>query len=288
MSFPATSTWLCGDQTVRIEARRPWLLGILNVTPDSFSDGGKYFLQGEAVRRGVELLQSADGLDIGGESTRPGAEPVPAKEERKRVISVLKEIRKEMPHALLSVDTYKAEVAEAAIEIAGVDVVNDVGAGNWDPGMWNVIQRSRVGYICMHSSGRPKEMQVNPHYVDVVREVSQFLEKKRAEWKGRNMMSERMVYDVGIGFGKRAEDNRMLLEVDWTFLDRPLVWGLSRKSFLEVTQKEKGMQNRDEALNWWNQTLLQRALPMIWRVHDPLRVREMLRIFSDDPKEIAR
>ena len=288
MSFPATSTWLCGDQTVRIEARRPWLLGILNVTPDSFSDGGKYFSQGEAVRRGVELLQSADGLDIGGESTRPGAEPVPAKEERKRVISVLKEIRKEMPHALLSVDTYKAEVAEAAIEIAGVDVVNDVGAGNWDPGMWNVIQRSRVGYICMHSSGRPKEMQVNPHYVDVVREVSQFLEKKRAEWEGRKMVSERLVYDVGIGFGKRPEDNRMLLEMDWTFLDRPLVWGLSRKSFLAVTQREKGMQNRDEALNWWNQTLLQRALPMIWRVHDPLRVREMLRIFSDDPNEIAR
>ena len=288
MSFPATSTWLCGDQTVRIEARRPWLLGILNVTPDSFSDGGKYFSQGEAVRRGVELLQSADGLDIGGESTRPGAEPVPAKEERKRVISVLKEIRKEMPHALLSVDTYKAEVAEAAIEIAGVDVVNDVGAGNWDPGMWDVIQRSRVGYICMHSSGRPKEMQVNPHYVDVVREVSQFLEKKRAEWEGRKMVSERLVYDVGIGFGKRPEDNRMLLEMDWTFLDRPLVWGLSRKSFLAVTQREKGMQNRDEALNWWNQTLLERALPMIWRVHDPLRVREMLRIFSDDPNEIAR
>jgi len=264
------------------------LLGILNVTPDSFSDGEKYFSQAEAVRRGVELLQSADGLDIGGESTRPGAEPVPAKEERKRVISVLKEIRKEMPHALLSVDTYKAEVAEAAIEIAGVDVVNDVGAGNWDPGMWNVIQRSRVGYICMHSSGRPKEMQVNPHYVDVVREVSQFLEKKRAEWEGRKMVSERLVYDVGIGFGKRPEDNRMLLEMDWTFLDRPLVWGLSRKSFLAVTQREKGMQNRDEALNWWNQTLLQRALPMIWRVHDPLRVREMLRIFSDDPKEIAR
>jgi len=288
MSFPATSTWLCGDQTVRIEARRPWLLGILNITPDSFSDGGKYFLQGEAVRRGVELLQSADGLDIGGESTRPGAEPVPAKEERKRVISVLKEIRKEMPHALLSVDTYKAEVAEAAIEIAGVDVVNDVGAGNWDPGMWDVIQRSRVGYICMHSSGRPKEMQVNPHYVDVVREVSQFLEKKRAEWEGRKMVSERLVYDVGIGFGKRPEDNRMLLEMDWTFLDRPLIWGLSRKSFLAVTQREKGMQNRDEALNWWNQTLLERALPMIWRVHDPLRVRVMLRIFSDDPKEIAR
>ena len=288
MSFPATSTWLCGDQTVRIEARRPWLLGILNITPDSFSDGGKYFSQGEAVRRGVELLQSADGLDIGGESTRPGAEPVPAKEERKRVISVLKEIRKEMPHALLSVDTYKAEVAEAAIEIAGVDVVNDVGAGNWDSGMWDVIQRSRVGYICMHSSGRPKEMQANPHYVDVVKEVSQFLEKKRAEWEGRKMVSERLVYDVGIGFGKRPEDNRMLCEVDWTFLDRPLVWGLSRKSFLAVTQREKGMQNRDEALNWWNQTLLECALPMIWRVHDPLRVREMMRIFSDDPKEIAR
>ena len=271
-----------------VRAGEPFLLGILNVTPDSFSDGGKYLSQGEAVRRGVELLQSAHGLDVGGESTRPGAEPVPAKEERKRVISVLQEIRKEMPHALLSIDTYKAEVALAAIELAGVNVVNDVGAGNWDPSMWGMLGKSRVGYICMHSLGRPQEMQVNPRYANVVSEVSEFLEKKQAAWEQKKMAVERLVCDVGIGFGKRAEDNRRLLEADWSEFKRPLVWGLSRKSFLEVTQKEKGMLNRDEALHFWNLHLLGRGLPMIWRVHDPLRVKEVGRIFSNDVPALAR
>ena len=288
MSFPATCTWLCGDQHVSIRAGEPFLLGILNVTPDSFSDGGKYLSQTDAVRRGIELLQSAQGLDIGGESTRPGAEPIPAGEERKRVIPVLQEIRKEMPHAVLSIDTYKADVALAAMEFAGVDVVNDVGAGNWDPAMWGVMEKSRVGYICMHASGRPKEMQVNPQYDHVVKEVRDFLEKKKLEWRQEKMALERIVFDVGIGFGKRSEDNRMLLEADWTGLGRPMAWGLSRKSFLELTQREKGMRNRDEALDFWNQRLLTGGFPMIWRVHDPLRVKEAIRIFSDDVLASAR
>ena len=288
MSFPATSTWLCGDQQVSVRAGEPFLLGILNVTPDSFSDGGKYLSQGEAVRRGVELLQSARGLDVGGESTRPGAEPVPAREERRRVVPVLQEIRKEMPHALLSIDTYKAEVALAAIELAGVNVVNDVGAGDWDPSMWGMLEKSQVGYICMHALGRPQAMQVNPRYADVVREVREFLEKKRDEWARRKMGVERLVCDVGIGFGKRAEDNRELLEADWSGLKRPVVWGLSRKSFLEVTRKERGMLSRDEALHFWNLHLLGRGLPMIWRVHDPLRVKEVGRIFSNDVPALPR
>ena len=271
-----------------IRAGEPFLLGILNVTPDSFSDGGKYLSQTDAVRRGIELLQSAQGLDIGGESTRPGAEPIPAGEERKRVIPVLQEIRKELPHAVLSIDTYKADVALAAMEFAGVDVVNDVGAGNWDPAMWGVMEKSRVGYICMHASGRPKEMQVNPQYDHVVKEVRDFLEKKKLEWRQEKMALERIVFDVGIGFGKRSEDNRMLLEADWTGLGRPMAWGLSRKSFLELTQREKGMRNRDEALDFWNQRLLTGGLPMIWRVHDPLRVKEAIRIFSDDVLASAR
>jgi len=273
---------------VSIRAGEPFLLGILNVTPDSFSDGGKYLSQTDAVRRGIELLQSAQGLDIGGESTRPGAEPIPAGEERKRVIPVLQEIRKELPHAVLSIDTYKADVALAAMEFAGVDVVNDVGAGNWDPAMWGVMKKSRVGYICMHASGRPKEMQVNPQYDHVVKEVRDFLEKKKLEWRQEKMALERIVFDVGIGFGKRSEDNRMLLEADWTGLGRPMAWGLSRKSFLELTQREKGMRNRDEALDFWNQRLLTGGFPMIWRVHDPLRVKEAIRIFSDDVLASAR
>jgi dihydropteroate synthase len=204
------------------------------------------------------------------------------------VIPVLQEIRKERPEAVLSVDTYKAEVALAAIELAGVNVVNDVGAGEWDPCMWKVMEKSRVGYICMHAQGRPKEMQINPRYDQVVREVGKFFEGKKAEWERRKLGGERLVYDVGIGFGKRPEDNRMLLEADWAGLERPLAWGLSRKSFLEQTQRDRGMRNRDDALHFWNQRLLQYGLPMIWRVHDPFRVRETLEIFSNDAKEIAR
>lgn len=288
MSFPATSTWLCGDRPVSIRAGEPFFLGILNVTPDSFSDGGKYLSQSEAVRRGIELLRSAHGLDVGGESTRPGAKPIPSTEERKRVIPVLQEIRKEMPHALLSIDTYKAEVALAAMELAGVDVVNDVGAGDWDQSMWGLMQRSQVGYICMHTLGRPQEMQVDPRYKHVAGEVQEFFEKKRTEWDRLKMAEKRLVFDVGIGFGKRAEDNQMLLEGDWSRLERPMAWGLSRKSFLEVTQMEKGMRSRDEALDFWNQRLLEKGLPMIWRVHDPLRAKEAWQIFSNDVAALAR
>lgn len=288
MSFPATNRWLCGDQRISIPAGEPFFLGILNVTPDSFSDGGEYLSPGDAVRRGIQLLQSAQGLDVGGESTRPGAEPVSAGEERKRVIPVLRELRREMPHALLSIDTYKAEVALAAIEIAGVNVVNDVGGGTWDPDMWGILEKSRVGYVCMHASARPKEMQLNPRYGDVSQEVREFFDRKFAEWEKRGMATERLVYDVGIGFGKRPDDNRKLLEADWAGLGRPMVWGLSRKSFLEVTQREKGMRNREEALDFWNRRLWEGGLPMIWRVHDPLRARQAWRIFSNDVFTLAR
>ena len=187
MTKSATSTWLCGERRVEIHPRRPFLLGILNVTPDSFSDGGKYLSPGEAVRHGINLLQTADGLDVGGESTRPGALPVSAAEERKRVVGVLREIRKEIPEAILSIDTYKAEVALAALEMAGVEVINDVGAGDWDPGMWQVLENSQAGYICMHSAGRPREMQNRPSYEDVVSEVGAFLQAKKREWEHRKM-----------------------------------------------------------------------------------------------------
>ena len=253
---------------------RPLILGILNVTPDSFSDGGKFAQTADAVRQGILLLQGADGVDVGGESTRPGAEGISAKEERARVIPVLKELRKEMPTAFLSVDTYKAEVAKAAIGEAGVEVVNDVGGGAWDPGMWEAIASTGVGYVCMHAGGKPKEMQKNPSYQDVVKEVGDILMEKLGKMTEVGISQERVVLDVGIGFGKSTEHNRALLEADWTGLCRPLLWGLSRKSFLATTQLEKKLKERDEALDWRHRELLRKGGGMVWRVHDPERVRK--------------
>ena len=228
--------------------------------------------QAEAIRHGICLLEAGDGVDVGGESTRPGAEPVSPKQERERVIPVLKALRKERPEAFLSVDTYKAEVAQAAIEEAGVDVVNDVGGGRWDEGMIGLVARNQVGYVCMHASGRPREMQKNPTYGDVVAEIRTFLAERVEVLAKAGVERSRILPDVGIGFGKTVEHNRALLEADWSELDRPLLWGLSRKSFLEATKTEKKMKDRDEALDWWNRELLERRQPMVWRVHDPKRV----------------
>ena len=272
MPVSATETWLCGKRTVELSSERPFLLGILNVTPDSFSDGGKYVRQAEAVRQGMALLDAGDGVDVGGESTRPGAEPVSAKEERARVIPVLVELRRERPEAFLSVDTYKAEVAKAAVEEAGVDVINDVGAGRWDEAMLAVVARSGAGYVGMHAGGRPEEMQKNPVYREVVAEVRDFLSQRLESLATAGVARERVLLDVGIGFGKTLEHNRALLEADWSGLERPLLWGLSRKSFLEATKVEKKMKDREEALAWWNRELLARRQPMVWRVHDPRRV----------------
>lgn len=278
MPVSATEAWLCGARTVELPPERPFLLGILNVTPDSFSDGGKFAGRVAAIQQGLGLLEAGDGVDVGGESTRPGAEPVSAKEERERVIPVLKELRKERPEAFLSVDTYKAEVAKAAIEEAGVDVVNDVGAGRWDERMWDVVARSRVGYVCMHAGGRPKEMQKSPVYGDAVVEVRDFLSQRLENLAAAGVERARVLLDVGIGFGKTQEHNRMLLEADWSALGRPLLWGLSRKSFLKTTKVEKGMKDRDEALDHWNRELLKKDQPMVWRVHDPRRVAEGARL----------
>jgi len=276
MSCPTAQGWRCGDRRIELHPSKPFLLGILNVTPDSFSDGGQFATVGAGVKRGLELCEEGDGVDVGGESTRPGAEPISAQEERGRVIPILQEIRKERPDAFLSIDTYKVEVARAAYELAGVDVVNDVGGGTWDEGMWDWLASTRAGYVCMHAAGRPKEMQSQIKYQDVVQEVGVFFRGKMEGLRSAGIEEERVVLDVGIGFGKLAEHNMALLEGDWSGLGRPLMWGLSRKSFLGVTAKEKGLKSRDEALDWWNRELLRRGKPMIWRVHEPGRVRQVL------------
>lgn len=213
------------------------VMGILNVTPDSFSDGGRYAAADEAVRRGLEMAaEGADILDVGGESTRPGAEPVPAGEELARVRPVIEGLCRVLPaggRPLLSVDTRKAVVAEAALE-AGADIVNDVTALGGDPAMAGVVCRYGAGAVLMHMKGEPATMQVDPRYGDVAGEVRDWLRARIDALVAQGVAWETLAVDPGIGFGKAAEHNLRLLARlgDLTALGRPVVVGLSRKRFL--------------------------------------------------------
>lgn len=208
-------------------------MGIVNVTPDSFSDGGKYLDPDAAVAHGLELArQGADLLDVGGESTRPGAHPVDAAEELRRVVPVIERLAAQVPIPI-SVDTTKPAVAAAALA-AGACVVNDVGAARAEAAMWRLVAERGAGYVCMHSQGTPLTMQRNPVYADVVREVADFFRETRARLAAAGVADEQVVFDVGIGFGKTPAHNLQLLRALEGFrtLGRPLLLGVSRKSFL--------------------------------------------------------
>jgi dihydropteroate synthase len=223
--------WRAGDRFLDCRART-LVMGILNVTPDSFSDGGRFFDSEAAVSRGVQMaLDGADILDIGGESTRPGSDPVSTTDERERVVPVIKRLASEVD-VPISVDTRKHEVAEAALEI-GATIVNDVTAGG-DPRMFALVRQSEAGMVLMHMKGEPKTMQRNPHYDDVVSEVHDFLESRiRAaldagvEWSG-------LCIDPGLGFGKNTDHSLRLMKQTGELLDlgRPVLVGPSRKSFV--------------------------------------------------------
>lgn len=213
---------------------RPTLvMGVVNVTPDSFSDGGLYLDPEAAVVHACELVaRGADLLDIGGESTRPGAAPVSEAEELRRVIPVIERLRARVS-VPLSVDTCKASVAAAAVA-AGAGIVNDVGTHGGDPEMAAVVARSGAGYIAMHMQGTPATMQVAPHYDDVVGEVGGFLATALRALERAGVGRDQVVLDPGIGFGKALEHNLELLARLGAFreLGRPLVLGVSRKSFI--------------------------------------------------------
>ena len=210
------------------------IMGILNVTPDSFSDGGQFFSLEAAVLHARELIaEGAEIIDVGGESTRPGADPVSLEEELHRVIPVIREIRSEFPSVLISVDTYKAETARRAI-LAGADIVNDITALRGDPKMIDVIRENEVAVVLMHMQGLPKTMQVAPSYREVVSEVIEFL-RERCDWLvNHGVDRETIAIDPGFGFGKRLADNIQLMRNLEAFqtLTRPLVVGVSRKSAL--------------------------------------------------------
>ena len=223
--------WRCRDRVFDV-ADRALVMGVLNVTPDSFSDGGRFLDASAAIAHGRSLLeQGADLLDVGAESTRPGASPVPADEQWRRLEPVLTALVRE-PAAVLSVDTGAASVARRALE-SGVQVVNDVSALG-DPDMAAVVAGAGAGLVLMHMRGTPADMQREPRYEDVSREVAWWLSERLARARSAGIRESSVALDPGIGFGKTLEHNLELLARldELAALGRPVVIGVSRKSFL--------------------------------------------------------
>jgi dihydropteroate synthase len=212
----------------------PLLMGIVNATPDSFSDGGKYLATDVAVQHALQLVaDGADLLDIGGESTRPGSQPVPLDEELRRVIPVVEQLASAVK-VPISIDTSKAEVARQALQ-AGARIVNDISGLTFDPAMINVCCQQPCGVVCMHIQGTPLTMQSDPRYDDVVEDLYRFFVKRLEELEQQGLPRERIVIDPGIGFGKTAQHNLQILQHIDRFhqTGRPVLIGHSRKRFLQ-------------------------------------------------------
>lgn len=244
-------------------------MGVLNVTPDSFSDGGRFLKATQAIEHaGVLETQGAEIIDVGGESTRPGAEAVPAEEELRRVIPVIQGIRARSK-VLISIDTSKASVAEAAVA-AGADIINDITALTGESEMLDVAARSRAGVVLMHMQGTPQTMQTAPHYDRVEEEVSDFLQQRMQACREAGIDEERLAIDPGIGFGKTFAHNAALLRDLGTLADwgRPLLIGVSRKSFLGRLTNGSTMEER-----FWPGIAVtsfgREKGAHIFRVHDP-------------------
>ena len=224
--------WRIGERVFDV-SRHGLIMGVLNVTPDSFSDGGEFFTQDKAIERGLVLArEGAHIIDVGGESTRPGSKAVVVEEELHRVIPVIEKLRAKVD-VPLSIDTSKAEVARAAIE-AGASIVNDITGGRGDERMLPLIAQTKSALIIMHMQGIPTTMQIQPQYTDVVEEISDFFRQQYARAIGLNIDPMAIAFDPGIGFGKTLEHNlELLAQLERLRAhDRPLVVGVSRKSFL--------------------------------------------------------
>ncbi len=261
-----TVTWKCRDRLLELESRA-LIMGIVNVTPDSFSDGGEYFNTDAAVHRALEMIdQGADIIDIGGESTRPGASPTKPSQELARILPVIEALSRQHDN-LISIDTQKAEVADKALA-AGASIINDVSALSQDPGMLKVAARYDAGVILMHMRGEPRTMQADPQYDDVVNDVSDYLKERIEICVQAGLERDTLAVDPGIGFGKTLEHNLALL-ANLKILaaaGRPVVVGLSRKSFLgKITGRETD-QRLAGSLAGLAYSVLQGA--HIMRVHD--------------------
>ena len=255
------------------------VMGVLNVTPDSFSDGGQYLEIEAAVAHGVELIEAGAAiLDVGGESTRPGAEPVGAEEERRRVVPVISALAASGRDVAISIDTSKASVAAAALD-AGATLVNDVTAFRADPAIAGLVADRGVDCCLMHMLGEPRTMQINPHYDDVVGDVKAFLEERMSFAVRAGIAEDRILLDPGIGFGKTLEHNLELLRRldELVALGRPVVIGTSRKSFLGTLTGRQDPQERVPGTIATNVLAYERGA-RVFRVHDVAPVVDALRV----------
>jgi len=268
MNSDGALLWRCGDRSLDL-TRRGEIMGILNVTPDSFSDGGHFADHAAALTHALEMLdQGAAIIDVGGESTRPGAARVDESEEIRRVEPVIRALHRQRPRAIISIDTSKAAVAEAACA-AGAHIINDVTGLRGDPRMTEVAARLGAGVIIMHMQGSPGTMQRQPHYHDVVAEVRAFFQTRFAAAVQGGIAPEAIVFDPGIGFGKTLEHNLALIRSlhQLTVAGRPLLLGVSRKSFIGRLLGSDRLEDRAWPTVALTSHARERGVPL-HRVHD--------------------
>ncbi|MGQ9642987.1 MAG: dihydropteroate synthase [Ignavibacterium sp.] len=258
---------------------KPYLMGILNVTPDSFSDGGKYLTEDLAVNHALEMINDgADIIDIGGESSRPGSEPISADEEISRVIPVIQKILDTKPEAIISVDTYKSKVAEIALQ-SGAKIINDISGFTFDPEIADICAHYNATVVLMHIKGTPKTMQLNPVYDEVVTEIYDFLNSQVTIAKNKGIKN--IIIDPGIGFGKSVKDNFTIIKrlKDFKSLGCPILIGVSRKSFIGKTLNLE-VEQRDlptaamEAVSIFNSA-------RIIRTHDVKNGKQIIKLLSE-------
>jgi dihydropteroate synthase len=277
--FPTRATaWRLRSRTLHF-GTRPLLMGIVNVTPDSFSDGGKFFDHGDAVAHALKLLdEGADILDIGGESTRPYATPISVSEELSRVLPVLDEVHRLRPDAILSIDTSKSDVASVAVTKGGAEIINDVTGLAGDHEMLVVARQTAV--CVMHMRGTPQSMQDDPKYTDVVGEIHEYLRERHDALIDAGIDRQRICLDPGIGFGKTNQHNITLMASAWRFHDLgcPILIGHSRKAFIG---KLIGDNDADRTAGTIGGALaLAHQGVQIIRVHDVAAVRQALTLFE--------
>jgi dihydropteroate synthase len=270
--------WLLRDRALDV-SRRALIMGIVNVTPDSFSDGGRFAGPDAALAHGLEMVRDgADILDIGGESTRPGAEAVSLDEERRRVLPVVAGLRA-ASGVVLSIDTSKAALADEALQ-AGADIVNDITAGG-DPAMAGVVAKHRAGVILMHMQGTPQTMQDDPRYGDVVADIREFLKNRITAFVAAGVQEDQIAIDPGIGFGKTLAHNLEILArlPEFLALGRPICLGVSRKGFIgqiiDRPRSERAVGSA--AIAAYGMT---RGAVHIVRVHDVPEHRDVVRLLA--------
>lgn len=284
-SSSITRTWRFADVEL-VTGKFPLIMGIVNVTPDSFSDGGSFIELDKALAHARELVaQGADILDIGGESTRPGAEPVDEVEELRRVIPVIRELSRQVS-VPLSIDTTKARVAVAALA-SGATIVNDISGLTFDPDMVRVCSGSDAGVVCMHIQGTPQTMQAAPAYDDVVTDVVGWLSRRLDVLAERGIEPQRVCLDPGIGFGKTAEHNLALLShiSEQRALGRPVCIGHSRKRFLKSILK-RPLDERSYGTAGVSVALAQQHADIL-RVHDVTATRDTLLAWHTVAQQIS-